>query len=434
MLKRDYFLQALSAGAFRYKAWVLHAFSHTRLTEADQFAYRLYKGKDHYFFLDPNETGDFPEVTLEDSDSQYPPFHFRESIELKAGEVPNLDHDITSDYGKLLANWVALVYPLGDKIPYVEGEFKLNDISQQIEKRLTTDPEYQTPKSFISPNPIYVKEFIRYMDALLSLEGYSQLCVPAASPKSLITDPQVAIRRAELVKEYAGQLNDPVVVAKIEAELVAMDKAWIKGDISEGFYRKDKMFESSRKKVHIMQGYSTGFGLEPSTSIKPLSEGWTAEELPGGINSLREGAYGRGKLTALGGAATKTVNRMFQNVSLIEGDCGTQLGWSRTLNSTDVKEFYGYYYFKKDGSTAFLTEDTAKDVIDKPTLFRSPQFCKAKGVNFCRFCVGEINAENENAIGASVASMTSQLVGISLSAAHAVTLKATKYTHEQAID
>jgi hypothetical protein len=431
MLKRDYFLEALRNGAYKYKIWVLHAFSHTKLEESTDFPYRLLKQGKQYYFNHPESN---EPIILEDSDSSKPPFNFRERFNLKAEEVPNLHKDIESNYGQLLANWVVLVYPFTDKIDYVEGEFSIGAVEKQIHKRLTTNPEFQTPKSFKAENPIYVSEFLTYLDALLSLNGYSQLCIPGASAKSLVTDPQVAVRRKELLKEYEGRLGDPVVVAKIEAELVAMDKAWIKGDISEGFYRKDKMFEGERKKMHVMQGYSTGFGLEPTTITTPLSEGWTAEQLPGMMNSAREGAYGRGKMTALGGAATKTVNRMFQNVSLIHEDCGTKIGWVRILTPESIKTYYGFYFFNKDGTTEILSEANASKVLNKPTMFRSPQFCKIKGINFCKYCVGDVNAENENALGASVAAMTSQTLQISLSAVHTVALKATTYKPTHAID
>jgi len=431
MLSRDYFLEALRGGAYKYKAWVLQVFSLTRTDSQPDFPYKLFmQGKQYYYKA--LKTGE--PVLLEDSDTSKPPFNFRDKLSLKAGEVPNLDHDIESNYGRLFVNWTVLVYPFIDKIAYVETEFNISAVEKQIHKRLTTDPEYHTAKTFKAENPIYVKEFLTYLDALLGLAGYTQLCVPGASAKSLVTDPQVAIRRKELIKEYADRLSDPVVVAKIEAELVAIDKAWIKGDISEGYYRKDKMYEAERKKMHVMQGYSTGFGLEPTTITTPLSEGWTAEQLPGLVNALREGAYGRGKMTALGGAATKTVNRMFQNVGLVYEDCGSKLGWTRILTPENIKTYYGFYFLTPQGESVILTEANANLVLNKPVMFRSPQFCKIKGINFCRFCVGDVNAENENALGASVAAMTSQTLQISLSAVHAVTLKATTYLPTHAID
>lgn len=430
MLKRDYMLQALNAGAYRYKAWVLHVFTATKLRENDRFPYRLYSTDHHYYFLDPatNE-----EVVLEDVAVGTPPFHIREPIALKAGEVANLKKDLVSNYGRLLTNMVALVYPLGDKIEYVEGEFNIRAVEAQIEKRLTTDPEHRTKKSVQRPDPIYVSEYLKFVDALLSMEGYSQLCVPSATPKTMTRDPRIPELRAALVEKYKDRLDDPAVIAQIDAELIKMDREWIKGDLGEGFYFKSKSYDIVRKKSHLMHGYEAGFGLKPDTITNSLSEGWDIDKMPGMVNSLREGTYGRGSMTALGGYATKVVNRTFQNVSLIEGDCGTTLGWSHEVTNTSAKGLVGFYYLTAGKKTVLVTDDNAQGLVGTSITLRTPQFCKAKGVKFCRYCVGEPNVENENALGSHVAAMTSQLMLISMSQVHGKVLKTTPYKPQVAI-
>ena len=49
----------------------------------------------------------------------------------------------------------------------------------------------------------------------------------AWSERSLITDPAIAKRKAELLKQYQDHLKDPLILAKIEKELIDMDKAWL---------------------------------------------------------------------------------------------------------------------------------------------------------------------------------------------------------------
>ena len=421
MRKGDYFVQAINAQAYRYKAWVLHCFSKTRLTDADEFSYRLFPGETHYWFHDP-ESGEG--VVLEDTDVNVPPFSFREPIKLKAGAIANLDKDITSNYGRLLANAIALVYPLGDKIPYVEGEFSIGQIEKEIAHRLTTDPEYQDRNSFKPEKPIFVSEYLTFVDALLSMEGYSQLCVPSATERTMTRDPRIPELRKQLLEKYKDRLNDPAVIAQIDAELIKMDKAWIKGDLGEGFYRKDKSYNIVRKKAHLMHGYESGFGLEPATIENSLSEGWDIDKLPAMVNSLREGAYGRGKMTAMGGFATKTVNRMFQNTGLSDTDCETKMGWEREV----TKNHEGFYYLNTSGKTVLIDENNIGGLIGKTVKMRTPQFCKTRGSSFCRYCVGEPNAENKNALGAHAAALTSQLMDISMQAAHGRELKTVEYT------
>tara|TARA_B100000929_G_scaffold275393_1_gene249275 strand:+ start:4026 stop:5309 length:1284 start_codon:yes stop_codon:yes gene_type:complete len=426
MRKLEYFLKALENDAHRYKAWVLHCFSRTKLKEDEELIYRLYPGDKHYYFNDP-ESGET--VVLEDSDVSKPPFHFREEIKLSAGSVKNLKEDATSNYGRLLANVVALVYPFGDKVDYINGEFNIGALEKEIAKRLTTDPEYQNKDSFKPDNPIYVSEYLTFVDAILSMEGYSQLCVPSATERTMTRDPRIPELKKQLLEKYKDQLHDPAVVAKIDAELIAMDKEWIKGDLGEGFFHKSKSYDIVRKKAHLMHGYEAGFGLEPATIENSLSEGWDIDKLPAMVNSLREGSYGRGKMTAEGGYATKVANRMFQNVNLKTEDCGTKLGWVRRVEKSHV----GYYYIANNGSTVLISDDNIQSLEGKEVKMRTPQFCKAKGVDFCRYCLGDPNSENKNALSAHVAALTSHLMDIAMQSAHGKALKTTKYKPEMTI-
>lgn len=426
MRKVDYFLKALESEAYRYKAWVLHCFSLTRIKEEDELIYRLRSGDKHYYFTDP-ETGEV--VVLDDTDVKKPPFHFREEVKLKAGDLTNLKEDVTTNYGRLLANVVALVYPFGDKIDFINGEFNIGALEKEIAKRLTTDPEFQNKESFKHSNPIFVSEYLTFVDAILSMEGYSQLCVPSATERTMTRDPRIPELKKQLLEKYKDQLHDPAVIAKIDAELIAMDKAWIEGDLGEGFFHKSKSFDIVRKKAHLMHGYEEGFGLEPATVENSLSEGWDIDKLPAMINSLREGTYGRGKMTAEGGYATKVANRMFQNVSIKKEDCGTKMGWMRTVDQSHV----GFYYINSSGNATLITPDNVEKLQGSEVKLRTPQFCKTSGNNFCKFCLGEPNVENENALSAHVAALTSQLMLISMAAVHGKALKTSKFKPEMTI-
>ena len=57
-----------------------------------------------------------------------------------------------------------------------------------------------------------------------------------------------------------------------------------------------------------------------------LADGWDLNELPKVVNSLRDGAYGRGTATAMGGERVKKFQQTFQNSSISLEDCGTDKG------------------------------------------------------------------------------------------------------------
>lgn len=423
MTKRDYFLLCVQNTVYRYKTWLYHVFTVTKNDGNYDIDYLPYKGEKHYYFINP-ETKE--SVDIIDSDVNRPLFNFREPLKLNAGDYPNLKEDITTNYGIALANAVVLVYPFNDKIDFINGQMNVGDIESQIAARLTTDKEYQKPKELKRPDPIYVSEYLNYIDAITSLDGLSQLVVPSATEKSLMTSPEVIKRRDELLEQYKDQLNDPAVVSKIEAELIALDKEWIKGDLSEGFYHKSKSFDIIRKKVHIMQGYEGGFGYNPTTITASLDEGWNRESLPANINALREGVYGRGKMTGLGGYATKTTARVFQNITIEEEDCGTTLGWDKEVTESNKKTFLGFYIVDGKSSTLLTKENIAK-YVGKTVVLRSPQFCKTPDNKFCKHCMGQPNSELETGTGALATDITSAIMYHAMGAAHAVALKTAAY-------
>lgn len=84
MLRSEYFLKAINGEAYRYKAWVLHCFSQVRLSDRDNFSYRLQKGDKHYWFNDP-DTGE--DVVLEDTDVSKPPSTLDTSLILRQGTL-----------------------------------------------------------------------------------------------------------------------------------------------------------------------------------------------------------------------------------------------------------------------------------------------------------------------------------------------------------
>lgn len=413
MHKSDYFIKALNAGSYRYKRWVFEAFSITKTETPGDYPYALMRREDgSYWFKDPENNdawtsiGKFPE--------NEPPFYFREELVVGAGAVPNLKKGVTTTYGRLLANQILLVHAFGDKLDFIEGRLSVGAIEKSIQNRIRDTPRPGEPRD---PSVIYVDEYKRFSDAALSLAGYSTLCVPTATERSLTTDPNVAIRRKELIEQYKDQLNDPVIQAKIDAELIAMDRAWLKGDPSEGFFIKSKSYEVVRKKTHLLQGSESGFGKRGELIDRPLSEGWEAENLPAMANSLRSGSYNRGAQTALGGEAAKFNYRIFQNTRIVEDDCGTTLGLPLTLTKENARFYLSSSVIDGD-KVVELTDETLPNFIGKRVLLRSPGFCRSKGANYCKTCVGQAIAKTPTALSTYAADIGSVFLNCFLKQMH----------------
>lgn len=431
MHKRDYFLKALKGEAYRYKHWVFACFSVTLdepgMREQPNYPYRLYRNENGYYFQDPENNHAI--TWLDDMDPNVPAFAFKEEVVLGSGDIANLRKNITSTYGILFVNQLCLVYPFGNKIEYMENEITAGRIEKIIEARMVDDVVDGAEKD---PNAIYVSEYKKFNEAIFSLAGYTQLCVPSATPRTMTTDPQIAVRRAELLEQYKDRLHDPVVQAQIDKELIEMDKAWIKGDPDAGFYIKDKSFNVVRKKVFLMQGSSSGFGVQGELIPNSLNDGWDIKHLPAMSNSLRDGSFSRGSETMLGGEATKFNYRIFQNTTVTEEDCGSQLGLEVLFDEANVKFYVASSVLTAKGLVE-VTEANMKDFVGKKLRVRSPIYCKTEGANFCATCIGKKIASTPQAISTYAADIGSIFLSLFMAAMHGKALITAKYNPLTAI-
>lgn len=433
MHKRDYFIAALRAGSYRWKKWVISCFSVTMKPEAsgsvsqdDFYPYQLYHGEEGYYFRDP-ETQEI--VWLDGVRVGEAPFHFREEIVLGAGEIPNLKKGLTSNYGNLLFNQLVLCYAFGDKIEYMEGPITVGRVEGIIEGRLQDDPAEGAERD---PNAIYVSEYKLFNEAIFSLAGYTQLCVPSATPFTMTTDPRIPARRAELLEKYKDRLHDPVIQAEIDKELIQMDREWIEKDPNKGFYYRPKSFNVVRKKVFLTQGAEQGFGVKGQFIPNSLEDGWDIQHLPAMSNSLRDGSFNRGSQTMLGGEATKFNYRIFQNTSVIEEDCGSTWGLKVTLTKNNIKHFISNFVLTGKGDTE-ITKENADSFVDKVVRVRSPIYCKTSGANFCAHCMGRKIAATPRAIPTYAADIGSMFLGIFMKAMHGKALVTAQWDPVQAI-
>ena len=440
MKKLDFYIDALKAGAYRRKDWVIGAFSVMRdqesfhgpvpstqmglgsLPTAEPYSIRY--GRENTEVYVPTQAG-FEWIVIQDTVAMTPLLYPGDDLKVTPDMIPNCKAAVDSTFGDLLFNWIALVEPFHDRIDYQVGPVKIGNIERIIAKKLVDDPEI----SGVEPtaDQIPVKMYMRFGRCVGALAGFTQVFVPTLTPKSLQTDPNVRVRRGELLEENADRLHDPVVVAKIQNELIDMDKAWLKDDPSEGFLLSNKTWGTARKRMFLIHGPEAGFneGGNAELVVNSLEEGWDTDKLVAMFNSTRAGSFYRGALTALGGEAVKFFMRVFQNVAISEEDCGSRLGVERTIEKGQGAYYTGLWEITA-GGIVLLTEERAKSLEGKTIRTRSPQFCKTGGTDFCERCVGEALAAIPFAIGAESTSVASKFMDIMMASAHAKELKTAK--------
>jgi hypothetical protein len=427
MNKRDYFILAMAAGCYKHKAWILEAFSVVVPTAAQDNAERhplQLRVMDNKVRVFRHADGHWGEPV--DGPIDEPMFSFHESVKLSKGDLANLDRDVTTTYGNALFNAVALVYPFGSKVSYLEGRIKADQVEAIVQSRMVDNPT--------SPNDITVDEYLKFGQAMFSLVGLTQLCVPSATPKTMTPDPRMNEIRAKLLDDNKGHLNDPVVIAKIDAALVEADRKWLKGDLGEGFYIKDKSYTMVRKKLYGMLGGEDAFGDGTAVTLleKSLNDGWDIYQLPTMISSLREASFNRGQQTELAGSVAKEINRYCTNFSIREDDCGTHLGLLTKLDEFNYKGYIGKYAFA-DGKEFIATEGMLKNGIGTVFEFRSPIYCKTSGIDFCKHCCGANLAQTPNAIGSYISDIGSNFLQDFLASANGRTLASAKWDLQASI-
>lgn len=431
MKKIDYLFAALKAGTYRKKSWALSVFSVTQEPE-ERYPYAVIRTEKTTVFVDPENTENL--ITIEDAKPQTPLFSFKDRVDITPDLVPNCKGKLNVTVGNVFFNYYVLVYALGTRIEFMEGRLTPGAVQNKIRPLMSDYPPEGKERD---PKLIYPDDYRKFNKAIFGISGFTQLCVPSATRRMMTTHPDARKLRTELLEKHKDRLWDPAVIAKIEEELVNLDKEWMKSDPDggDGFFVKDsKAYGVVRKRVHLMHGAEMGFsdGTRATLVVNSLNEGWDTDKLPDMINSAREGSYNRGRDTALGGEAVKFLGRVFQNTMITEDDCGSKLGWEKQITEFNYRKFIGFYRIVANGSEV-ITEEFAKSQIGKTLTIRSPMLCKTPKTGFCKHCMGEPNAINPTALGLLAADLGSQLMYISMSAMHGKELKTNAYDLKKAI-
>lgn len=428
--KLDFFIEAMKAECFRRRAWVFSIFSMTRedKAEGEIYPYKIQRIDGKYAYHDPNNNLEL--VIIEDSDGSIPLINHKEKIQVSPSAAINLSQDegalFNTTYGNLFFNYVALIYPFKNKIPFQFGRVSVDTIESIIAGRLESNP---TDASADNADAIYVSEYLKFGEAVMYLSGFTQLWVPAGSAKTMTCHPDTAKVKAALLEKYKGQLHDLAIVAKIEAELVKFDKEqWLKGDPgAEGFLIKKKSTDVVRKKMFLMYGAEAGFDESIGANLitNSLQEGWDIEKFPDMLNVSRVGSFNRGAQTQLGGEAVKWLLRASSNMGIAADDCGTTIGIPMTITNNNMRMLL-QRYIVTDAEPLLLTDENIKSFIGKTVIMRSPMFCKLDKTDYCAKCCGSKLSTHKTGLSMAVSDYGSAFLDMFMAAMHAKALQTAK--------
>ena len=427
MDKRDYFIAASNAEAWRNRVWIFSAFTVTNLKNQprpeDLWPYRLFELDGGYAFINPKTKLLEP---IDNTSVTEPLFNFKERFVIKAGELANVQKDTLTTYGNALFNVVAIISAFGGKLPYINAKKKPGAIESLFVSKIVVNP---ASGEEIPEGKVTVAEVHKYLAVMHDVvQNLDNICVQSTSPAMLGVKPEVLALRDRLLEENKDQLNDLTVVASIIKQLVEADKASFKGDPAEGFFIKDKHFAVVRLRTKILHGIEYSFDDDGTFELitKSLSEGWDFTKFPALNNSLRDGSYNRGAKTALGGEAVKFFYRRYQNSHLVRGDCGTPITIPRRVTKSNAKRLVGNYYVDPTKGLTHIDESNIDGLVGQRLQMRDPAGCRAGGFDYCEICFGNALDDSPEMIANVMAEVASKFMSIFMAKMHGTQLRTSK--------
>ena len=421
MTRFEYWRHGLKSGWYKDSYWVKSCLSVFETTAKEE--YLLKRDEKGFYCFDNGE-----EIRISDvKDTTKPLLKVGEMLDIPDGELPNHKGNIRTSVGCLLQNYVMTIGPFKHKVPYINKPFKASDVEKYFykwKKSLSNLKEGEEP----NPDEIYTEEFLEFAENVLHLTDYSQTLVASITEKALRKNPLLEKRKKELYEEHKHELDDPVIIAKIDKELAKIDKDWMQGDEATGFLISGKQYTNVRKRLNTHFGMAKGLDNDDVFVGKSLRDGIDINRLSDYVNDYYVGSIGRGLETQEGGVEVKNAIRSAANLKVDGEDCGSTKGQMITLHDSVEKNLkYLGYSFIENKKTIKITEEMLPKLSGKTLEMRSPSYCVAKKNTYCKTCVGPFAAEYPNGIVSLNASIGSSILSVSMSSTHSVITATTKW-------
>ena len=422
MSKFEVFLKGISNGNHTRIEWIRSLFcmvaEDTDAYKTEPYPYRIIQQRDGYYYIDPDK--DHTPVKITGADMNKTLLNGSDIIELKSGDLINLSKDVKTTVGNVLINAICLCYPFKKKIPFLEGVLTIKQIEKIISKRLADDDKYKLNEEGDEKSPIYVTEYLKFTEAMLFIRSLSDIFIPTVSKKLMTPPPDIKKVRDKLLEENKDRLRDPAVLAAIDKKLVEYDTQYLADDDNaQGFLLKGKYRNEVRRKQFLTVGAQSGFkdSIEVDSTPHSLNEGMKVENIAAANSAARLGSYNRGHETMLGGAKFKELLRSAANAQVSKDDCGTKEALPTYLNENNISSYIGFYIIE-NGNSIEITDDNKSKYINQTVMVRSPMFCKAHSVDYCKKCIGNRLSLHSQAISVAVSDVGSTFLGLFMAKMH----------------
>ena len=426
MTQIEYFIYALTHGYLDNLDWYFAVLG-LPISDNTENKYFKYINKEYIVKLEDKE-----EVKIINNLKDRPLLVIKDIVDLTNKEMSCIKNKVNTTLGIAIANYLLIEKPFKDKIEYINGEVKIKSIESKIKRQLDNGKE----------DSISVKEYIKFADNVMFLDGITRLVTVSATYKSVLPPPGIKEYKEKLIKEFKAKYGDDVFkdytrVAELEAKLKEYDDEWLKDDPSYGKLISGKVKNVSRAKLFLMYGAEVAFDKKgiANTVTESLSEGWPDDKkkLSNMYNASRAGSYDRGAETQNGGVSAKVILRATNSIKIVKGDCGSKIGLPIIINNTNLEYLIGRNIITNNGDIISVDEEYLKKNIGKKITLRSPSYCLTPNNNICEVCAGKNLTDYKDAVSLIVLKLSSTLLYISMSSMHGVQLKQVSLDLDEAI-
>ena len=347
-------------------------------------------------------------------------FGINDKFTIKPGDLPNVTKEQVTTVGIAIINANCLCDRLGDAIPYQNGVLSDRKESELIAKAVTE-------------GRITIEQSTLALRNRHWLTGILQTVLPSATVKSVVPRKDIAAHREKRLKDDPSIITDTTKAVELESELIQMDRDYIAGDDSELFYKSNKAFNITRKRMFSSFGIEKEPGGEGMRLLAtPLQDGLKPDDVPYIFNSLRDGSFSRGAETQLGGEIVKFLLRVFEKTIISTDDCKTVKGLNVLIDDISIPNLRGRFYIKA-GKVVPLDAAALEQNRGKKVLLRSPFACKAPNNHFCAVCIGSEVSHTKKALSMLAIEVGSAFVTLFLAKMHGTAYNLEEYDFEKHI-
>lgn len=406
----DYITEIFKRGLHNVRSWRLQAFA----VKEDHI-------KDPYYPVPTatgvgfhNDDGEMVQIDGTTKPVALKPLlpHYTE-FTLKKGSFNIVDKDYDTRIGIAIVNFI-IFEPFHPLYPFLNKNLNKGDLTEPFLRDIiagNNDEEYN----------------IKFFDVMSDIEALfasdSEFILRSIVEGQFTQDKEHQKLKKRLIEENKDNLEDPLVVAKIQGEIAKSSSERYK-KIGATLWQGGKSHNVTLMKTEGAYGSETAIDGNPSKYVqKSLREGIELDKLGTHVEVARYGSFGRGKLTALGGAAVNDAYQALGSRKSEIKDCGTKRGAPKRIREHNYKLFVGQALA---GGRQFLTAEQLKLYIGKTINIRTPSKCAAGKDSCCHTCGGRDISRLPESIPTKASGFTSTIMDIAMQASHGVAAKTTR--------